>query len=89
MCHGERMNNRGPGPLFGMLTLLYRARMVGLKALVTLVPVPRPMLFVGADSTRELSRAIARFGARHVFIVTDATLVELGIIQPILEHLEP
>ena len=71
-----------------MLTLLYRARMVGLKALVTLVPVPRPMLFVGADSTRELSRAIARFGARHVFIVTDATLVELGIIQPILEHLE-
>ena len=70
-----------------MLTLLYRARMVALKGLTMLVPVPRPLLFVGADSTRELNHAIARFGARHVFIVTDTTLVELGIIEPIIEHL--
>ncbi|MDT8409120.1 MAG: iron-containing alcohol dehydrogenase [Wenzhouxiangellaceae bacterium] len=70
-----------------MLTLVYRARMLALKGLVMLMPAPRPMLFVGADSTRELNRAIARFGARHVFIVTDATLVELGIIEPIVKHL--
>lgn len=70
-----------------MRTLLYRARMLALKALTMLVPVPRPMLFVGADSTRELNRAIARFGTEHVFIVTDATLVELGIIEPIVDHL--
>ncbi|MFU8878334.1 MAG: iron-containing alcohol dehydrogenase [Wenzhouxiangellaceae bacterium] len=81
------MINRGPGPLFGVLTLLYRARMLVLKGLVMLVPVPRPMLFVGADSTRELNRAIARFGTEHVFVVTDTTLVKLGIIEPIVEHL--
>jgi len=81
------MIDKSPGPLFGLRTLLYRARMLALKGLTMLVPVPSPMLFVGADSTRELDRAIARFGARHVFIVTDATLVELGIIKPIVEHL--
>lgn len=81
------MIDKRPGPLFGMRTLLYRARMLALKGLTMLVPVPRPILFVGADSTRELNRAIARFGARHVFIVTDATLVELGVIQPVVDHL--
>ena len=87
MYHGESMSNPGPGPLFKMRTLLYRARMLALRGLTMLMPVPRPILFVGADSTRELTRAIARFGTGHVFIVTDATLVKLGVIEPIVEHL--
>ena len=81
------MIDPGPGPLFGVRTLLYRARMLALKALAMLLPVPRPILFVGADSTHELIRAMARFGVRHVFIVTDATLVELGVIKPMVEQL--
>ncbi|MGK7295449.1 MAG: iron-containing alcohol dehydrogenase, partial [Candidatus Wenzhouxiangella sp. M2_3B_020] len=61
--------------------------MAAFKVLGALLPAPRPMLFVGADSMFELNRAMARFGVRHAFIVTDAVLVELGVVEPAVECL--
>src|SRR5689334_21479908 len=53
-----------------------------------LVPIPRPTAFVGAGSALRLCTMIGQSGARRVLIVTDAVLVELGLVQPLKEALE-
>jgi alcohol dehydrogenase class IV len=50
-------------------------------------PQPKPMVFVGPGSTRQLSRAIARFGLRKTLVVTDKPLLELGTVDDTLEAL--
>jgi alcohol dehydrogenase class IV len=47
------------------------------------VPIPRPTVFVGADSGLRLCDTIAQFGLRRVLIVTDAILVKLGLVEPL------
>ena len=46
-----------------------------------------PVTFVGADASRELCESIAHTHARKVLIVTDAVLVEIGLIDPVTESL--
>jgi alcohol dehydrogenase class IV len=52
------------------------------------VPIPRPTVFVGADSALRLSHAIGQFGFKRVMIVTDAVLVKLGLVEPIRRTLQ-
>ena len=47
------------------------------------VPIPRPTVFIGADSALRLCDTIAQFGLRRVLIVTDAILVKLGLVEPL------
>jgi alcohol dehydrogenase class IV len=51
------------------------------------VAIPRPTLFVGADSSLRLCASIGGFGYRRVMIVTDAVLVKLGLVEPLRQAL--
>jgi len=72
-----------------------RARSIGLPAakraagLVTrILPIPQPTLLVGPGSSGRLGQAIAGFGHRRVFVVTDAIVARLGLLAPLLEALD-
>jgi len=54
---------------------------------VRLVPIPQPVLLVGAGSAERLGEAIAAFGHRRLLLVTDAVIAELGLATPLTEAL--
>jgi alcohol dehydrogenase len=62
--------------------------MKGAGLLTRLMPIPQPTLLVGPGSSARLGKMIAGFGHEKVFIVTDATLVRLGLLTPLTEALE-
>ncbi len=53
-----------------------------------LLPDRIPVTFVGPDATRELCESIGQTRLRKVLIVTDATLVDLGLVGRISESLK-
>jgi len=69
--------------LFALRLLAYRILKVFQWPTSRVVPIPRPTTFVGPGSAQRLCDAIAQFGLRRVFIVTDAILVKLGIVEPL------
>jgi alcohol dehydrogenase len=61
---------------------------VRISALVMkLLPDKVPVTFVGPGASREVCRAIGRGGAQRVLVVTDAVLVQIGLVAPIVEAL--
>ncbi|MBL4866436.1 MAG: iron-containing alcohol dehydrogenase [Pseudomonadales bacterium] len=48
----------------------------------------KPMLFTGKDASIQLCENISHFGHKRVLIVTDAILVELGILDKIKQSLK-
>lgn len=59
-----------------------------LKAFSYVVPVRRPMLFVGETSCDELCDMLINEGSTNVFIVTDAVLNKLGIPAKVTDYLD-
>jgi len=51
------------------------------------LPIPQPLLMVGPGSSTRLAQAVADFGHKKVFVVTDAVIVKLGLLQPLLDTL--
>jgi len=71
-----------------------RARALGLRtlkraagAVTKLVPISTPVLLAGPGSAARLGRAVADFGHRHVLLVTDAVVMELGLTASLTEAL--
>ena len=67
---------------------MHRLLMRLLKLLAKLLPIPRPVLFSGEGSARRLCEAVAQMGTRRVLLVTDATLVALGMHEEVVATLE-
>ena len=65
----------------------YKAVLFIKKQIIT-KPQPRPVVFAGADGSRQLCRAIGQLGGRNVLIVTDKPLVELGIVDIAVQALQ-
>ena len=65
-----------------------KAQLAAVKALTKVISIPRPLVFVGADSALQLCSNIQQIGVRHILIVTDKILVELGVIAPIQQELK-
>lgn len=65
-----------------------RLRVRGLGVAIRLVPAPTPFMFTGPGSSAELARMIADRGTRSVFVVTDAVLVKLKVVDPVLVALD-
>ena len=65
----------------------YRAKLSLMGRMIT-KPQPKPMVFVGPDSSLQLCKIIAQFGTRSILVVTDKPLVELGVLNGTLEALE-
>jgi alcohol dehydrogenase len=60
-----------------------KAQLAAVKAITLVIPAPRPLVLVGADSALKLCTTISQLGMKHVLIVTDGVLLGLGVIQPI------
>ncbi|MDO9115029.1 MAG: iron-containing alcohol dehydrogenase [Polaromonas sp.] len=52
------------------------------------LPIPQPLLMVGPGASLRLAQALADFGHKKVFVVTDAVIVKLGLLQPVLDTLD-
>lgn len=59
-----------------------------LKAFSYVIPIRRPMLFVGDTSCHELCDMLINEGNTHVFIVTDAVLNKLGVPARVTDYLD-
>ena len=59
-----------------------------LKAFAYVVPIRRPMLFVGETSCEDLCDMLINEGHSNVFIVTDAVLNKLGIPAKVTDYLD-
>lgn len=65
-----------------------RLRVRALAIATRLLPAPTPFAFTGPGSSTQLVKMIADRGARTVLVVTDAVLIELGVVDPVLAALE-
>ena len=66
---------------FSAKTVFFKTKVRILKGTAKILPFPKPTLFSGPGSSLELCEAIAQMGTRRVLIVTDATLVKIGLID--------
>ena len=71
----------------GYLTVA-KTRAKALKAFSYVVPIRRPMLFVGETSCEDLCDMLINEGNSNVFIVTDAVLNKLGVPAKITDYLD-
>lgn len=68
--------------------LLHELQLALLKVLIRLLPGSRPpVIFAGAGSALQLCNVLADLGTRRLLVVTDAVLVRLGLIAPLVEAL--
>ena len=65
-----------------------KTRAKALKVFSHLIPLPRPLLFVGEDACNELCDMVINEGGTNVFIVTDAVLNKLGIPAKVTDYLD-
>ena len=71
-----------------MSNLISRLRVRVLGIATKLLPAPTPFMFTGPGSSAELVQMIADRGARSVLVVTDAVLLGLKVVDPVLAALE-
>ncbi len=48
-----------------------------------LLPIPQPILLVGAGSSGRLGQALAGFGHKRILVVTDPMVAKLGLLKPL------
>lgn len=65
-----------------------KTQLLAVKALIKVINIPSPLVFMGTDSSLNLCRNIQQLGIKNICIVTDAVLLSLGVIQPIQDELK-
>lgn len=60
--------------------LVYKTYMKALKIAARIIPIPRPTLFSGANSSEQLCEAIGLMNIGKLLIVTDNALVDIGLV---------
>jgi alcohol dehydrogenase class IV len=73
---------------FPLKVQYYKGLAKALKVAAAVVPMPKPTLFTGADSSLELCKAIGQLGINKVMIATDEVLVSIGLLDKITAELE-
>lgn len=64
----------------------YRAKLSLMGHMMT-KPQPKPLLFLGPNSSLQLCKTISQFGIKNILVVTDKPLVELGLVAATLAAL--
>jgi len=67
---------------------LHQAYVAIARVVARFLPDRVPVTFIGADSSRELCASIGDLGVKKVLIVTDAVLVQVGIVTRVTDALE-
>ena len=73
--------------LFPVKVQYYKGLAKALKVAAAVIPMPKPTLFSGADSSLELCQAIGQLGIKKVMIVSDEILVKIGLLNDITQKL--
>ncbi len=73
---------------FGLQVAVFRLKQLILKLMLIMVPMPKPIQFMGPGSKLQLCTAIDQMGIGKLLIVTDAMLVKLGLLDEIQEKLD-
>lgn len=74
--------------LFPVKVQYYKGLAKALKLAAAVIPMPKPTLFSGADSSLELCEAIAQLGVKKVLLVSDEILVKIGLLDNIMAKLK-
>lgn len=74
--------------LFPLKVQYYKGLAKALKVAAAVIPMPKPTLFTGADSSLELCDAISQLGIKKVLLVSDEVLVNIGLLKDITARLE-
>ena len=74
--------------LFPVKVQYYKGLAKALKVAAAVIPMPKPTLFTGKDSSLELCSAISQLGMKKILIVTDKVLVEIGLLAGIEARLK-
>ena len=74
--------------LFPLKVQYYKGLAKALKVAAAVIPMPKPTLFSGADSSLELCDAIAQLGMKKILIVSDEILVNIGLLENIKARLD-
>jgi alcohol dehydrogenase class IV len=69
--------------MFQIKILFYKLVLLLTRVVMMILPEFKPTVFSGPGSAQNLIETIAHFGSKKIMIVTDAMLVELGMIEPI------
>jgi alcohol dehydrogenase class IV len=73
--------------LFSLKVPYYKSMAKVMKVAAAIVPMPKPTLFTGKDSSLELCLAISQLGYKKLLIVTDEVLVKIGLLDNITARL--
>jgi alcohol dehydrogenase len=73
--------------LFPVKVQYYKGLARALKVAAAVIPMPKPTLFSGADSSLEMCDAISQLGVKKLLIVTDEVLVSIGLLDGITNRL--
>ncbi len=73
--------------LFQIKKQYYKGLAKALKVAAAVIPMPKPTLFTGPDSSLALCEAISQLGMRKILIVSDEVLVSIGLLKPLQNKL--
>ena len=74
--------------LWTLKKALYRTQHKALKVTAKVLPFPVPALLTGPGSVKQLAENLSVRGLRHVLVVTDKVLMEIGLPKTLLASLE-
>ena len=74
--------------MFQLNVLLYRTIIASLRIANSLLPVPKPLLLSGLDSSLQMGKLAAGPNTKCVMLVTDKVLMELGVVSRLLNRFE-
>ncbi len=70
------------------MQILNRVRIGAFGQALRFMTFPKPISFIGADSSLSLCKEIAATGAQRVLVITDSALFKLGVVNPLITALE-
>ncbi len=73
--------------MFAIQVFFFRILMFLLLIGTKILPFRQPQLFTGPGSSLQLCEHIAKTGVKRLLVVTDAMLMQLGLLKPMLEKL--
>lgn len=74
--------------LFLLQTFFYKFMMLMMGVLLKIFPQPKPTIYCGPDSSLQLCGNMIQFGYKHILIVTDTMLHEMGLLDAVKAKFE-
>ncbi len=70
-----------------LLLLMHKAYIKALKLAAVIIPIPKPTLFLGKESHKQLCQSISLLGIKRVLIITDVGICNSGLVEKLESEL--